>query len=303
VPRPSPQTERLVDVFELLTGQGEAGRTLAEIARYLSVDKATCYPMLTELTRVGWLIRHPLRKTFHLGPKLVAIGRAAQSAIDLVDLARGPLIELAKRADAVCVTATASADEWLIADVALPSGERGRGWNPRVGDPVALQPPAGAVLVAWSGQTGVRRWLDRRPGGMNAEQRQRYRDALAIIRRRGFSVEQYPNDNDELPDTLTKLAATAGSRRLAGVMAAFAELDRLDDDVLVREINTDTEYRPTSIGAPVFDADGNVAIALCMLNLPSPLTGAQIEKLAKLLTETTARLTDQVHGRHPPPRY
>ena len=76
MPRSSPQTERLVDTIELLAAVPAEGRTLADIARHLAVDKATCYPMLTELTRLGWLVRHPRRKTFHLGPSLVTLGRA-----------------------------------------------------------------------------------------------------------------------------------------------------------------------------------------------------------------------------------
>ena len=77
--RSSPQTERLVDTLELLAAVPTEGRTLAEIARHLGVDKATCYPMLTELTKLGWLVRHPRRKTFHLGPSLVTLGRAART--------------------------------------------------------------------------------------------------------------------------------------------------------------------------------------------------------------------------------
>jgi len=299
MPRPSPQTERLVDVFELLTGQGGAGRTLAEIARYLSVDKATCYPMLTELTRVGWLIRHPLRKTFHLGPKLVAIGRAAQSAIDLVDLARGPLTELAERVGSPCMAIAVSAEDLVVGDVVLlPSGRgRRRALNLRAGDRIALRPPLGAVLVAWSNEADIHRWLDRRESPpIGKQQRQRYRDILAIIRRRGFAVEQYPTASSVFADNLNELATALGSRRQARIIAGQTEFR---DDVLIGEIELTAEYRPNSISAPVFDADGNVAIALCVIDLANRLTGAEINSLAALLTTTAARLTDDVHGRRP----
>ncbi len=62
-PRPSPQTERVVTLFEQLAGDGRRGMTLAEVSRQLSVHKASCHSMLSELLRAGWLLRDPVRKT------------------------------------------------------------------------------------------------------------------------------------------------------------------------------------------------------------------------------------------------
>ena len=299
VPRPSPQTERLVDVFELLAGHGECGRTLAEIARSLGVDKATCYPMLTELTRVGWLVRHPGRKTFHLGPKLVAIGRAAQSAIDLVDLARSPLIDLAERVGSPCMAVTGTDEDLVVGDVVLLRDGRGRrrALNMRAGDRVALRPPLGAVFVAWSNDADIGRWLDRRESpAIGMQQRQRYRDILGIVRRRGFAVEQYPTEPARLADSVNELATAVGSRRQTRIIANQTELY---DEVLIGEIELTTEYRPNSISAPVFDGDGNVVLALCIVDLASRLTGAELNRLAAQLTDTAANLTNDVHGRRP----
>ena len=74
MPRASPQTDRVVAVVELLTAHPGADFTLAELARRLGVSKPTCYPMLAALTRSGWLLRHPTRKTYRLGPALVPAG-------------------------------------------------------------------------------------------------------------------------------------------------------------------------------------------------------------------------------------
>ena len=46
-PRPSPQTERVVNLFEQLAGDGSPGMTLAEVSRHLSVHKASCHSMLS----------------------------------------------------------------------------------------------------------------------------------------------------------------------------------------------------------------------------------------------------------------
>jgi DNA-binding IclR family transcriptional regulator len=92
--RPSPQTDRIVAVINFLAVDSAGGATLSEIARRLRVSKATCYPMLAALTDTGFLSRHPTRKTFHLGPALIAAGRAAAERNPLLAEAREAMIQL-----------------------------------------------------------------------------------------------------------------------------------------------------------------------------------------------------------------
>ncbi|WP_019306363.1 helix-turn-helix domain-containing protein, partial [Mycobacterium avium] len=101
--RPSPQTERVVNLFELLAADGSAGITLAEVSRRLHVHKASCHSMLSELLRAGWLLRDPVRKTYHLGPALVRLGREAAARYPAPVLARSVMDELAAATGAHCV--------------------------------------------------------------------------------------------------------------------------------------------------------------------------------------------------------
>lgn len=78
--RPSPQTERLVSLVDAIAARPDEGLTLSEIARHLAVTPATCHPMLVSLAELGWLVRHPVRRTYRLGPALIAVGRAAARA-------------------------------------------------------------------------------------------------------------------------------------------------------------------------------------------------------------------------------
>ena len=96
-PRPSPQTERVVNLFEHLAGDGSrgmAGMTLAQVSRHLSVHKASCHSMLSELLRAGWLLRDPVRKTYHLGPALAPDRPYEVSHIDSPILEDGSRIAL-----------------------------------------------------------------------------------------------------------------------------------------------------------------------------------------------------------------
>ena len=70
--RPSPQTDRVVALVGLLASSPDATITLAEATRRLRVNKSTCHSMLTALTEHAWLLRDPVRKTYRLGPALVA---------------------------------------------------------------------------------------------------------------------------------------------------------------------------------------------------------------------------------------
>src|SRR6202021_1229234 len=97
------QTERVVNLFEYLAGDGSrgmAGMTLAEVSRHLSVHKASCHSMLSELLRAGWLLRDPVRKTYHLGPALVRLGQQAAGRYPALVLARSAMAELSARTGA-----------------------------------------------------------------------------------------------------------------------------------------------------------------------------------------------------------
>ena len=66
--RPSPQTNRVVALVEILSARPNEALTLADVTRRLGVNKSTCYSMLQALTEVGWLLRDPFHKTYRLGP-------------------------------------------------------------------------------------------------------------------------------------------------------------------------------------------------------------------------------------------
>ena len=68
MPRPSPQTDRVVAVIELLSS-GDEGATMTEIARHLSINPATCVHVMAALTSAGVVVREPDRR-YHLGPAL-----------------------------------------------------------------------------------------------------------------------------------------------------------------------------------------------------------------------------------------
>ncbi len=157
--RPSPQTSRLVDLVEALAARPDHGLSLTELAHHLGVTPATCHPMVTELAERGWLRRHPVRRTYRLGPALVALGRAAAGAAETQELARAALVELqrAHRVDGLVLMP--GDDELTVVD--LVPDRRGTGID--VGDQVPFRAPLGASVAAFSDAAVVERWLTAEP--------------------------------------------------------------------------------------------------------------------------------------------
>jgi DNA-binding IclR family transcriptional regulator len=116
VARPSPQTDRVVALVELLSSHPSETFTLADVTRRLGVNKSTCHSMLTALTSAGWLLRDPFRKTYRLGPALVSVGRAAASSFPALDLAHAAMIDVSIEARANCAALTVTGDTATVVD-------------------------------------------------------------------------------------------------------------------------------------------------------------------------------------------
>ncbi|EUA43502.1 iclR helix-turn-helix domain protein [Mycobacterium xenopi 3993] len=112
-----------MSLFEQLAGDEGRGMTLAQVSRHLSVHKASCHAMLSELLRAGWLLRDPVRKTYHLGPALVRLGREAASRYPALVLARCAMAELSAATGAHCIAFSVSDDHSTVVDqVRSPHG-------------------------------------------------------------------------------------------------------------------------------------------------------------------------------------
>jgi DNA-binding IclR family transcriptional regulator len=302
MPRPSPQTDRVIALVELLTAHPGADFTLAELARRLGVSKPTCYPMLATLIRSGWLLRHPTRKTYRLGPALVPIGRAAAAGAPVVELARPRMAELAEACGLACLGLAPSADALVVVElVASPAGG-GKAFGLRLGDRIPPRPPLGAVLVAWQGDEAIDAWLRGSASGDPEGLRARYARDLAAVRDRGYAVELRAPIQERIAWLAHELRTGVRDRRATArihdlIDQAVGEL--ADEDVLLTDIDPDRSYQPSSINAPVFDVDGSVALTVCLIDAPGPMAGHEIVAAGERVREMTTELTRTLRG-HPP---
>jgi DNA-binding IclR family transcriptional regulator len=303
MPRPSPQTERVIAVVDLLATYPGEDFTLAELARRLGVSKPTCYPMLATLTRAGWLLRHPTRKTYRLGPALVPAGRAAATGTPVLDLARPRMASLAESSGLTCMGLAPSAEDLVVVELVRPPGPAGGpggAFGLRLGDTIPPRPPFGAVLVAWHGDAAVEAWL--RAGGATGERRRRYEADLAAVRRRGYAVELREPIQERiawLADQLRSAVADRGAAAQIHDLVDQAVGDLADEHVLLTDIDPDRTYRPSSINAPVFDPEGAVALVVCLIDARITMPGRDVAAVGNQVRSMTSEITRSLRGRLP----
>jgi DNA-binding IclR family transcriptional regulator len=284
MPRTSPPTERVVATMALLAERPDTQLSLAELTRRLGVNKSTGHAILTSLVAAGWVLRDPTRKTYRLGPAVVALGREAAASFPALDFARPVLAELSGTFAAICAAIGVGTDSVTVLDqVADP---RAGSHSFRVGASFPLRPPLGAAVIAWAPDALRAEWL----GHVPPDTRAHYADALAATHDRGFAVE---------------IAATpvARVRELVGLLgdddaSARAALDRLADELasheefLAVELDPDREYAVNVVNAPVFDHTGQVTLVLSLSGFARALRGAEVLAAGDALVAATTRLTD-----------
>ena len=173
--RPALSATRAVAVLNFLAAHAAEVFTLSDLAARLGINLASTHAVLAVLTDAGYLARHPRRRTFTLGPAVVALGTAALERHAAIEHAAQEARRLSEELGLeVAVTAPAGDDIVFLARV----GEhRPRDIGVQVGQRVPLVPPVGSVFVAWGDAESWLAHADNRPG---------MEEVLADVRSRGL---------------------------------------------------------------------------------------------------------------------
>jgi DNA-binding IclR family transcriptional regulator len=100
----------------LLAERPDDALSLAELSRRLGVSKSTGHAILASLAAAGWVLRDPTRKTYRLGPTMVALGRQAAESFPALDFARSALVELSSEFAATCAALGVGDDAVTVLD-------------------------------------------------------------------------------------------------------------------------------------------------------------------------------------------
>jgi DNA-binding IclR family transcriptional regulator len=284
-PRPSPQTERVVNLFEHLAGDGSQGMTLAEVSRHLSVHKASCHSMLSELLRAGWLLRDPVRKTYHLGPALVRLGREAAGHYPALTLARSAMVELSATTGAHCVAFSVGDDYSTVVDQVR--SRQGGGHPMPIGTQFPHRPPYGASTVAWAGPEAREHWLAALPDNV----RDRYRGAIAAARQRGYAVGLHLLPDLRLQElALIVRSAEVRSTRLSQLAQALTDELIHQEEWFPVSLDPGRTYEVSHIDSPILGPRSRISLMLSLVPSPEPMSGADATAMGEQLAAATRRL-------------
>jgi DNA-binding IclR family transcriptional regulator len=275
-------------VLDFLAAHPGEAFTLSELARRLELNKATAHALLNSLTAAGYLLRHPTRMTYTLGPALIALGAAAQHQFEAADFAREEMRSLSDELALECLATTAVGDDMLI--VARAGAPRALG-TVQPGQRLPLTPPLGSVFMAWAPDADVERWLGRAPAG-DAPQ---YRAGLEAVRRRGYAVGLEADPRATLGRALADLAHDAPARRMVEQL-----LDELGhQEYILTSVDRQARYLVNHLVAPVFGPGAEVVLALSLYGFTGAMTGRRLETYGDRLLEATRNVTKSIHGREP----
>lgn len=294
--RPALAASRAVEILNFFAAHPGGAFTLSELSGSLGINLASALSVLQSLEDAGYLVRHPRRKTYELGPALVAVGDAALRSNRAVDLARGEMRPLADEFSTESIISVSVGDELVI--LAVEGRPQLSSADVRVGQRMPLVPPLGQVFFAWSPPHEVDDWLGRLDRRMQATARIHLPVTLAAVRERGYSITVESPTRTEIGATLERLAdrpreAPRLRDRLAELAAALGEVD-----YELVEVDADATYDITTIVAPVFDAQGQVALAMTLNGLRQ-VTGRQVTAYGDRLAATARLVTKQTGGRTP----
>jgi len=283
---PSPPTERVIAVMQLLTGAHDRVHSLTEIARDLGISKATCHAILATLTTHGWAVRDGPTAGYCSGPAFAAMARPIGSRIF-----RPQLNGLAESTGTPVFLARRDGTNVVVIDSV---GESPAGVRLEAGFRLPLTAPFGRDYIAWAGAKVQHTWIQ------SVEQpspalRARIDAVLEETRNRGYVIERLSAEYTRVYSALRTLDALgepdAITVRLAGALAELSTVDYLPDELL-----GDSSHPVATISAPIKDAQGTVTMSVTSapFDILTPDTigdiGARICITARQIEDTLAAI-------------
>ncbi len=283
---PSPPTERVIAVIELLGSEPARQFTLAEICRSLNISRATGHAILTTLTAHDWVTRDPANAEYAWGPAMASLTKPANSLVYRAELQAlatdtGTQVSLTRREGRTMV---------IVETV----GECLTGPRISPGLRTPLVAPFGRDYIAGTSTEAQNAWLEA-IGQPDPGLRRRMTAVLKEVRQRGFVVERLTKEYVRVYTALRALSSDGEIDMITTQLArAFADLTTID--VLPDEMNTTAGHSVATISAPI-TVDGSVTMSVTAAVFAT-LTSGAISDLGRKVRATARSIEERIahHG-------
>jgi len=263
----------------LLARPGNERLRFSDVVRELELTQATAHAILKTLSDRGWVTRDPVAKTFSLGPALAVVAGRTQAVRPQVHAATAVAGKLATELG-FAASVVERVDDALV--ITAFEGDDWKGTSSAPGDRIPYAPPFGVAFAAWGSADEQRAWIDRAASADDALAR-RLEDVLAQTRDRGFDV-------DWTTPALTQAARVMGTLPSDGLPPQVRQMmDRLLVEftaigVLSGDDRPGQAQPVATIAAPVFDANGRVALIVAVHPL-APMSLRHITSVGRRLVQ------------------
>jgi DNA-binding IclR family transcriptional regulator len=294
--RPALSASRTVALLNHLAAHRGESFTLTELTRELGVNSASLHAVLRVLEQTEYVVRDGTRKTYRLGPTLVAVGQVALDEHPAVRLSRERAAELAERLGLECLVTIPAGAEFLVVGVAGPGGRSKLRHD--VGHRIPFMPPIGILVAGFLDDARREAWIDGLGPNSTAEDREVYRRAAAWCRRRGYEIGLDTPARQRILRVMLAIAESPLSPELhAELLERVRDLGR--EDHLLLDPEPGVRYPLDHIVAPIFGTRGEIVAGMTLIDFPEPLDPGQIDELVRLLTSAAADVTASTGGRIP----
>lgn len=295
---PSPAVARACDILRHLAERPTESFSVSVLAKELAIPRATCDAILLALADATFATRGEDDLRYRLGPAVMALGDAARVANPVLRATAVEAAQLARALGActgVSVRDGAGSRVAEVFDFGPPFGVRAQ-----VGQSIPHEPPFGAVYIAWD-EHEADAWIRRAGHAADDATGDRYRRALAEVRRRGYSVTIATPRRPDLETALTTLARRPDAEHARRTRdEVIAEL--VHAEYLATDLDATEALRISHLSAPVFDRDGRAVSSILLLGPEYDISAPELRTRGDQLRRAAQRATAEAGGHAPLPR-
>jgi DNA-binding IclR family transcriptional regulator len=274
-------------VLRLLAAQPQSPLTLSELATRADINLSTCHGILNCLTEEGMVVRHEGKRAYSLGPLLTTLGAAATNQHAGLAGAREAIGRITDRFGLTSLVAARVGNRIVVLAHTTIDG---RAPLTPQGFSGAMIPPSGAVFMAWAPPDEVDRWLGSLGPQASEADRDHHLRILDQVRRQGCLISLNGTLGEATMQYAARVATARSRRARLDLVAELGEMLRSQEYALIGYPRTDF------IAAPVFAANGSVALTITVESPDGTMPAHLAEAIAASLAEECQVVSSQIGG-------